>query len=115
MEVVPFAQDKPPRLHGLSLHQQLFGDPHGAPCGVQLWGQSLVVTSVASPATGNAIVPARSPSREEPTAREKAWWEPGLGALRTMATREGLPGAEATTTPRQAAKEERQGSTWGMS
>jgi hypothetical protein len=74
-------------------------------------GQPMVVTSVASPATGHATVPTRPPSQEDPVVGEKAWWEPGLGAVRTAATREGLLGVEATTTMQQAAKEEKQGST----
>jgi hypothetical protein len=64
-----------------------------------LWGRLTTVRSVACPATSHTATPARSPSQVDQAAREKAWWEPGQGAMCTAVSREGLPRAKATTEP----------------
>jgi hypothetical protein len=68
-------------LHETSLHDatacrhinNLWRSAGSALRSVQLWGHPLVVTSVASPATSHATIPAWSPSWDDPTTGEKTW------------------------------------------
>jgi hypothetical protein len=95
-------------LHEISHHDLttwhhlngLVGSPRSTSRSVLPRGLPVAATSVTSAATGHATAPARPPTRVGLAAGERASWEPGLGAVPTVAIREGLPGDEVTTLPR---------------